>query len=93
MVQGKGKIVCFPIFYDSNWVITINGKETPTIRVNNGLIGVITTEDENNYCLRYKYSNTMLTCIIISVICFCLTVYIYKKQKKEYNSNNKASNV
>ena len=94
-VEGAGRIICFPIFYDSNWVATINGETVPVIRMNNGLMGIITIDEVNNYSIGYKYIDTMLPCLLVSILCCAIIIvlWIMKVRRDKANSIVKEINT
>lgn len=83
IVKGKNKILCFPCFYDEHWVASINGDEVPIIKINNGLCGIITTDEINEYDIGYKYIDVLIKCSIISIISILITmVWMIMDNKK-----------
>lgn len=88
-VDGKGKIVCIPLMYDNRFEARINGVEVPIILVNNGLMGVVTTEENNNISFSYNYDRRFMTYCAASIITIIImTLYLLSYSFKGRASRN-----
>ena len=80
-------MLCFPIFYEKNWNVYMDGVEQDIININGGLIGVRVLPGEHNIKLKYenKYLNygaitsVVAWIIYLSIIC----CNIIRKRRKE----------
>lgn len=80
---SKNNILVLTIPYDEGWSIYIDGHKNISLKVDNGLIGVIINPGNHNIELKY-FPPMMKTGIIISIITLILFLFIRSKKILKY---------
>ena len=76
MTSPTNNFIILSIPYDNGWTITNNNKEITFENIDNGLIGIVLDEGENNIEMTYKTPGLKLGLIISIISIISLTTYL-----------------